>query len=129
MKHRKHRKHAAIDAADLPALVRAGWSEAEFTKAVIELARENGWLAAHFRPARTAAGWRTAVQGDGAGFVDLVLLKSSRMITPELKVGRNKPTPAQERWLTALRAAGIAAPVWYPHDWPVIVAVLTAGKE
>jgi hypothetical protein len=45
-------------------------SEAAFTDAVIELARLGGWRVAHFRPARTASGWRTPVQGDGAGFPD-----------------------------------------------------------
>jgi hypothetical protein len=30
---------------------------------VIELAKLRGWRTAHFRPARTAHGWRTAVLG------------------------------------------------------------------
>jgi hypothetical protein len=50
-------------------------TEAEFLAQVLQLAKLCGWLTAHFRPAKTAHGWRTAVQGDGAGWPDLVLLR------------------------------------------------------
>jgi hypothetical protein len=47
-----------------------------------------GWRAAHFRPARTAKGWRTPVAADGAGFPDLVLVRRTRIVAAELKSGR-----------------------------------------
>jgi hypothetical protein len=47
-------------------------TEAAFLRQVLDLAKLRGWRTAHFRPAQTSRGWRTAVQGDGAGFPDLV---------------------------------------------------------
>lgn len=123
----KHRPHLHVDAAGFAALVRDQWTEAEFLRAVIDLARANGWLAHHQRPARTARGWRTAVQGD-AGFPDLVLVKlhgdDRRVIVAELKTNTGKMTPAQREWLDALNAAGVTAVVWRPRDWDAIVAEL-----
>lgn len=52
--------------------IRPSISEAELQSAVIELARTLGYRVAHFRAARTAQGWRTPVEADGAGFPDLV---------------------------------------------------------
>ena len=107
-----------------------GPSEAEFAAQVIALARLRGWLVAHFRPARTAAGWRTAVQGDGAGFPDLVLTRRpprpGRLVVAELKAGRNAATGGQAEWLAAFRAAGAEAHVWRPGDWDRIDALLTS---
>jgi VRR-NUC domain len=99
-------------------------TEAEFTAQVIAFARLHGWRVAHFRAARTAQGWRTAVQGDGAGFPDLVLVKGTRMIVAELKAGRGKTTPEQDAWLTAFAAAGVSTFVWRPGDWRDIERVL-----
>lgn len=96
--------------------------EAEMTERdlqawVIVLARLLGWRVAHFRPARTAHGWRTPVAGDGAGFPDLVLVRGERMLFRELKTERGKLRPEQEAWLSALRAAGADAGVWTEADW------------
>lgn len=99
-------------------------TEAGFTAAVIQFAQLCGWRAAHFRPARTAKGWRTAVAGDGAGFPDLVLIRGNVLVVAELKCGTNRPTPEQSAWLAAFRSAGIRAYVWYPTDWPTIEDVL-----
>jgi hypothetical protein len=49
-------------------------TEAEYTATIIDAARILGWRTAHFRPARTVHGWRTAVQGDAKGWPDLVLV-------------------------------------------------------
>ena len=100
-------------------------TEAGFTKAVIDLAKVNGWLTAHFRPAMTRAGkWITAVQGDGKGFPDLVLVRGTRLIFAELKVGKNKPTPEQFEWLARLMGAGAECYIWRPEQWDEIVARL-----
>lgn len=101
-------------------------TEAIFTTQVIELAQILGYRTAHFRPAMTAHGWRTAVSGDGKGWPDLVLLKGNRMIVAELKVGRNKATVEQLAWLDAFKAAGVDAFVWTPTDWDEITGELRA---
>lgn len=100
-------------------------TEAGFTRAVIQFARLHNWKVAHFRPARTAAGWRTAVSGDGAGWPDLTLVRGTTIIAAELKVGRNKLTPEQCEWVAALEAAGVRVYLWRPETWESIVEVLS----
>ncbi len=103
-------------------------TEAQFTNQVLELAKLRGWRTAHFRPARTATGWRTAVQGDGKGWPDVVLVRRSRMIVAELKRDRKaRLTKDQEAWLLALRLVGmgvIEVQVWTPEDWGSIEEML-----
>lgn len=92
-------------------------TEAEFTDQVIELLRWHGWLVAHFRPARTAHGWRTPVQGDGAGFPDLIAAHPTRgMFAAELKTRRGRLSRAQLLWLERLEGAGVEIHVWRPDD-------------
>jgi hypothetical protein len=90
---------------------------------MIQLAKALGYRVAHFRPGRTAAGWRTAVQGDGAGFVDLVLGRE-RVVFAELKTDRGRLTAQQAAWVRALQAAGQEVHVWRPSQWDAIVEVL-----
>src|SRR5437763_860370 len=71
-------------------------TEAAFTRQVIALARLRGWRAAHFRPGRTARGWRTPVQGEGVGFLDLVLVRG-RVVWAELKSARGRLTGFSRR--------------------------------
>jgi hypothetical protein len=104
-------------------------TEREFTRMVLELAKLRGWRSAHFRPARTVKGWRTAVQGDGAGWPDLFCLRRAELLAAELKVGNGRLSPQQNGWLAALRAAGVPCFVWYPRDWAVIEAVLENGPQ
>lgn len=88
-------------------------SEAAFTTQVINLARWYKWRVAHFRPAMTKRGrWVTAVQGDGAGFPDLVLVRGNTLIFAELKAERGRLAPKQEEWLESLRSAKIGAFCW-----------------
>jgi hypothetical protein len=93
-------------------------SEAQLLRATIKAARLGGWRVAHFRPARTEHGWRTPVQGDGAGFPDLVLCHPWRgeLLFRELKAQRGRLRPEQREWLDALDAAGADAAVWKPRD-------------
>lgn len=104
-------------------------SEASFTRAVLAYAHLHGWRCAHFRPARTERGWRTAVSGDGVGFPDLIMVHPGRgrVVAAELKVGANKPTPSQRDWLSAFGAAGVSAYLWTPADWASIESVLSGG--
>jgi hypothetical protein len=98
-------------------------TEADFTAQVIALAQLCKWSVCHFRPAKTAKGWRTAIEGD-AGFPDIIACRNGRRILAELKVGNGKPTPEQLRWL---KAWGSDAYLWYPRDWDKIVELFTGG--
>ena len=93
-------------------------SEGELTAAVLAAARLLGWRTAHFRPARTAHGWRTPVQGDGAGFPDLLLAhpRQARLLFRELKAG-SPLRPEQAVWAEALEACGCDWGIWRPDDW------------
>lgn len=100
-----------------------GRGEDDFLKAVIKYARLKGWRTAHFRHARTEHGWRTAVDGDGAGFPDLVLVRE-RLVVAELKSISGRLTGEQDAWLVAFRLANIESYMWRPTDWPHIEKVL-----
>lgn len=104
-------------------------TEAEFTRMVLKLARLRGWRTAHFRPAmRKDGSYRTAVQGDGVGFPDLLLVRGNVMLAAELKVGKNRTTPEQDEWLEAFDLVrGCYAMQWRPTDWPEIERVLEYG--
>lgn len=90
-------------------------TERAFTSQVIALARWFKWRTAHFRPAMTKRGrWVTAVQGDGAGFPDLVLSRRERLIFAELKTSRGKTSPAQDEWLKSIQGAPVEVYLWRP---------------
>lgn len=100
--------------------------ESDFQRTVIEAAQLYGWIVAHFRSVRTqrkdgSCYFQTPVQADGAGFPDLFMVKGNRAMAIEIKVGRNKPSPAQQEWLELLRLAGIETHVWRETtDWDEI---------
>ena len=95
-------------------------SEAQLQARVIDLARLRGYRVAHFRPARTAQGWRTPITGH-PGFPDLVIAKDGRFLAIELKSSTGRPTRDQLSWLDALGEHGR---LWRPDDWDLIVAAL-----
>lgn len=99
-------------------------SERDFQKTVIELAQVLGWRVAHFRPARTKYGWKTAVAADGAGYPDLSMVRE-RIIFAELKAEKGKVSAEQQEWLEAIEAAGGEAYVWRPSDWNDLQETLT----
>jgi len=68
-------------------------TEAEFLAQVLAYARLHGWRAVHFRAARVGTGWRTAVQGDGAGFPRINEKKTGQ--TPR------KKTCGRVRWVSS----------------------------
>jgi hypothetical protein len=107
-------------------------SEKVFAERVLALAADNGWRAAHFRPARVMRDGRetyeTPVDADGKGFPDLVLVRGRRLIFAELKSDAGKTTPAQDKWLDALAGAGATCCIWRPADWAFIEAEL-GGAE
>lgn len=84
---------------------------------VLDMAAAMGGLkTAHFRPARTEEGWRTPVQGDGKGWLDLFILGPGGALWRETKSATGRLTPEQRAWMEALRAAGYDADVWRPAD-------------
>ena len=100
-------------------------TETDFTTMVVNLAHLYGWKVCHFRPAKTARGYRTALQGD-KGLPDIIAARNGRKVFAELKVGKNKPTPDQEDWLHHL---GSDTYVWYPEDWEQIVQTFSEDNE
>ncbi len=114
-------------------------TEAQLERAVVDLAKFNGWLVYHTRNSR----------GSEPGFPDLVLVRGARLVFAELKTGKGRVSPAQKVWLDALtgvadeaadRAASIdgewgagdstefqthvEVATWRPSDWPEIERTL-----
>lgn len=86
-------------------------SEKEFQEWLRQLAKVTGWLYYHTYRSRRSP----------SGFPDAVLVKAGRMIFAELKVGRNKPSGAQTRWLMeACAVPGVESYCWYPEHRPEI---------
>jgi len=82
-------------------------TEAQMTRAILQAARIFHWRVAHFRPALTKHGWRTAVQGDGAGFPDLIMVHPAAGVWwVELKARHGHLDAEQQAWGDALGAAG-----------------------
>lgn len=98
-------------------VVARAMSEQALLEAVIELAHVRGWRCAHFRPARTERGWRTAVSADGAGWPDLLLCRGPRIVAAELKAMGGRFGAEQKAWLAALDTAGVETYVWRPSSW------------
>jgi hypothetical protein len=101
-------------------------TENDWKRRVLDAAKLFGWRFAHFRPAQTTKGWRTAMEGH-KGFPDLVLVRSPRVIFAELKVAA-KLTDEQAEWLDALGTSpGVESYVWRPTDWESVY--LTLAKD
>lgn len=96
-------------------------SEDDLKAAVLELAMLRGWMVCHVRPARSAKGWRTPIEGH-KGLPDLILARGGRVILAELKGPKGRPTPGQRDWLAA---AGPNGRLWNGNDWDAIAAELS----
>lgn len=90
--------------------------EDELLANVLELCGLLHVRTAHFRPAQTSHGWRTAVSGDGAGWPDLVIV-GRRVIYRELKTDVGRLRPDQRTWIAALLTSGQDIDIWRPKDW------------
>jgi VRR-NUC domain len=94
-------------------------TESEFQRAVTDLAAMLGWSYVHFRPAQTARGWRTPVEGPlGQGWPDLVLVSPQRhrVLAVELKRELGSVSADQAYVHAVLEAGGLAVRVWRPSD-------------
>lgn len=92
-------------------------TESDFQQQVLQYAHLRGWACAHFRPARTANGWRTPVQADAQGFPDLVLCRRGRLLFVELKRNGGTLSDPQIEWLARLSETPAEVYVWTPADW------------
>jgi hypothetical protein len=92
-------------------------SESDLLRCCLDLAKLYGWRTYHARPALTAHGYRTAVQGDGKGFPDLLMVRGGDLLAVELKGSTGKTTPEQHEWLKALSLVALETTVWRPADW------------
>ena len=96
--------------------------EADFLRAVTDLATLTHWLCYHTYDSRRSQ----------AGFPDLVLARGEHLIFAELKTNRGRVRPAQREWLDVLSnlaegQARISVYLWRPRDWDGIVEILTGS--
>lgn len=106
----------------------AGTLETDYEDTIVDGARALGYRAHAERPARSAAGWRTAVKGD-AGWPDVTIAGYGLLLVLELKRKGNKPTPEQVAWLEELVAAGVDARlVTVPDDTNALLVELAAHR-
>jgi hypothetical protein len=108
--------HVPMTTATKTPMAAAQMTEQELLDNVIELGHLFGWRIAHFRPAMTKHGWRTAVSADGAGWPDLTLVRGDRIIFVELKSAKGRLSDEQQIWLDALMHVGKVC-CWRPVDW------------
>ena len=109
-------RHAPGEAART--ILAAAMTEEELLSAIIQLAKRLGWMATHFRPARTAQGWRTPLEGD-RGFVDAVVAhRQFGLLLIETKSATGKLRPEQIAWRDVLSGADeYRYFLFRPADW------------
>lgn len=98
-------------------------TEAQFQRAIVDLARDCGWLVQHAQPTRSKNGkWLTS---GAAGFPDLVLLRPPELLFLELKSASGDATAKQKQWISRLqRVPGVDAYIVRPADCGRIFARL-----
>ena len=102
-------------------------TEDDLLRAVLDLLKVYQFRTFHARAAWTAHGWRTAVQGDGCGFPDILAVGRGRVLAIELKSQVGQPTLDQRAWLGAMRENGAESFLFRPSDLPRIPKIL-AGR-
>ena len=112
-----------------------GMSEDDFLSWLIATAHMLGWKIVHFRASRTGRVdskgrpiYRTAVQGDGEGWVDCELWRE-RIIHAELKSETGPLEPEQRLRRDELIAAGAEWYCWHPRDMSEIERILTTKGD
>ena len=88
--------------------------EAEFQAQVRQLCTIRGLLVYHTHDSRRS----------DAGFPDLTIVGSKRMLFRELKKEDGRVSPMQQYWIDRLNDVGQDAGVWRPSDMPRIVREL-----
>ena len=92
-------------------------SEDDVLAAIVQYAQLRGILVHHSRPARTANGWATPIQGD-KGLPDLILAGRNGVLFRELKTARGRLSEDQDTWISRLVRARQNVAVWRTTDWP-----------
>jgi hypothetical protein len=89
-------------------------TEKAFLRQVTDLAHILGWSPYH----TTFSKWSEA------GWPDLALVRSGRLILAELKSEKGRLTPAQQVWLDRLRECPVEVYLWRPSDLEQIAQIL-----
>lgn len=90
-------------------------SEKQWQQQVEDIAGWGKWIFYHTWNSRHSA----------SGFLDLILLRHTRMVVAELKRERGKETLDQKVWLEAFRSIpGAEVFVWRPSDIDEVIKVL-----
>lgn len=115
---------------------RCSMLEAEFERAIVEMAHLFGWRVASFRPAMSSKGWATPVKFDGAGFPDLTLVHPDGFVVfAEIKSQSGKLSPGQVEWAETFARSSdrfgttaVRYRVWRPSDGDAIARLLSFGR-
>ncbi len=95
-------------------------TEKQWEQTIHDLARRLGYKYYHTYRSRFSE----------PGYPDCTLVKDGMVIFAELKIGKNKPTVAQQEWLDALsQNKNIKTHVWYPEQFEEIVKILSYPIE
>lgn len=89
-------------------------TETQFAARVIAYAQLRQWHVVHYRPARTATGWRTPLIGH-RGAPDLLLAREGTVILAELKSEKGAMRAGQAAWGKAI--GNIHYRLWRPSNW------------
>ena len=94
-------------------------SEEEFMRSVMKIASECGWRVYHTRDSRRSQ----------AGFPDLTLVRTGKIIFAELKSQKGRIRKEQQEWLDRLRENGhVDVYLWRPSDLQDIIDRLVGGS-
>lgn len=88
-------------------------TEREWQSQVVSLAKRLGWLVYHTHDSRRSE----------PGWPDLALVRE-RFILAELKAEKGRVSTAQQKWIDALRRAGVETYIWRPSDEGVVASTL-----
>jgi hypothetical protein len=103
-------------------------NEREFTKQVIDVAHQFGWLIVHFLPGQAPNGRPTTrYLGDGKGYFDITAIRE-RIVFAELKIPPNTATTEQKIWAQQAIRAGAEVYLWKPADYDDIVKVFAGAR-
>jgi hypothetical protein len=105
-----------VTTAEYQHIVTSQMSEKDWQEQVIELAHTLGYVTYHTYDSRRCE----------PGLPDLFLLRMAppRFVVIELKTTRGRITKEQRIWLNGLRAAGVEAYIFRPHQWNELVEEL-----